>query len=101
MELKAGQFSLHHEKLLHGSPPNRSDHRRLGVSLVCIPAHCRSVIGRRGAILLRGEDAHDNWDKDPEPRFDLDPVSMAVLEKNQAAYRDEAVRPEAERVRNG
>ena len=100
MELRSGQFSLHHEKLLHGSAPNRSDYRRLGISLVCIPARCRSVIGRRGAVLLRGFDADHHWDADPEPRFDLDPVSMAALEEFQQAYRNPAARPEAERAKD-
>ena len=28
-KLKAGQFSMHHERLIHGSDPNDSDDRRL------------------------------------------------------------------------
>jgi ectoine hydroxylase-related dioxygenase (phytanoyl-CoA dioxygenase family) len=62
MELKPGEFFLFNEKLLHHSEPNRSNRRRMGMSvrltipIVSIrqdgpplhPGHC--------AILVRGED---------------------------------------------
>ncbi len=98
MELRAGQFSVHHERLVHGSVPNASDHRRLGMSFIMIPAHCRSVIGRRAAILLRGTDRDGNWDADPVPRFDMDPAALDAMKRAQDAYRDPALRPEAERA---
>lgn len=36
--LEAGQFSLHDVYLVHGSPPNRSPHRRAGLVLRYMPA---------------------------------------------------------------
>lgn len=98
MELRPGQFSVHHERMVHGSAANASDLPRIGVSFMMIPTRVRSTIGRRGAILVRGEDRYGNWDTDPEPRFSRDPVSMAALERFQALYRDPALRTEAERA---
>ena len=97
MELAAGQFSLHHERLIHGSAPNNSDDRRIGISFMYIPARVRSSVGRGAAVLVRGEDRFGHWDADPEPRFDLDPVSMAAMARAQSGYRDENRRSEAER----
>jgi hypothetical protein len=98
MELQPGQFSIHHERMVHGSPPNRADRPRIGFSFMFIPAHVRSTIGRKGSILLRGEDRYGNWDDDPIPRYNRDPVSMAVLKAFQDSYRDPSLRTEAERA---
>lgn len=98
MELQPGQFSIHHERMVHGSPPNSADWPRIGFSFMFIPAHVRSTIGRRGSILLRGEDRYGNWDDDPIPRYERDPVSMAALKAFQDSYRDPGLRTEAERA---
>ena len=97
MELRAGQFSLHHERVVHGSRPNGTDDRRLGMSIVYVPSRVRSVVGRRSALLVRGTDAYGHWDRDPEPRFDLDPVCLEVMERWIRGYEDSAVTQEAER----
>ena len=96
--LRAGQFSIHHEKLIHGSEPNRADYRRMGMSFIYIPTHVRSSIGRRSAMLVRGMDRFGHWDPDPEPRFDLDPVCTAMMERWIAGYTDTAVVQEANRA---
>ncbi|MBP0496132.1 phytanoyl-CoA dioxygenase family protein [Pararoseomonas indoligenes] len=96
MELRAGQFSLHHERTAHCSAPNPSDQRRVGVAFFFMPAHTRSTLGRRGAMLVRGEDRHGHWDRDPEPRMDLDPVCLDYLEKMWAGYRNSEVKQAAE-----
>tara|TARA_R110000787_G_scaffold250136_3_gene355735 strand:- start:978 stop:1814 length:837 start_codon:yes stop_codon:yes gene_type:complete len=98
MELQPGQFSVHHERMVHGSPPNASAQPRVGISFMFIPCHVRSTIGRKGAISMRGEDRFGNWDEDPLPRFNRDPVSVAVLRKFQDEYRDPDLRSEAERA---
>ena len=73
MELEAGEFSLHHERTAHGSLANETDGPRVGVAYFYIPAHCRSTIGRRTALPMRGEDRYGHWDADPLPKQDLDP----------------------------
>jgi hypothetical protein len=42
-----------------------------------------------------GVDRYGYWDRDPEPRMDLDPTSMAVLDNVWAKYRDETVTAQA------
>jgi non-haem Fe2+, alpha-ketoglutarate-dependent halogenase len=44
---------------------------------------------------VAGEDRYGHWDRDPEPRIDLDPVSMAALDDVWARYRDAAATRQA------
>jgi hypothetical protein len=95
MPLEPGQFSIHHERTAHDSRPNNSDDRRIGIAFFYMPAHARSTLGRRSAMLVSGTDRYGHWDKDPEPKTDLDPDSMSVLDKVWATYRDENVTAQA------
>jgi hypothetical protein len=98
MPLKAGQFSMHHERLIHSSLPNMSDDRRLGMSFIFMPTHTRCVIGRRSAHLVRGKDEFQHWDADPEPRHDLDPACMEAIEHWRQSYADPKVIQEGNRA---
>ena len=89
MPLLPGQFSIHHERTAHDSRPNRSDDRRIGLAFFYIPASTHSTLGRRSAMLVAGQDTYGHWDADPEPRFDLDPVSMNALDDIWNAYRNQ------------
>ena len=84
--LQAGEASFHHERTAHGSKGNGSDQRRLGIQVNYIPTHVRSTIGRRSALLVRGEDRYGHWDVDPIPAFDLDPAGVAANERQTAVY---------------
>ena len=60
MILQAGEFSLHHEAIVHGSDPNNSEHRRIGLSLHYISPDVKRVGynkngGRPTASLVRGD----------------------------------------------
>lgn len=88
MPVKAGQFSMHHERTIHGSMPNPSDRRRVGMSFFYMPAHVRSTVGRRTATLVRGTDKYGHWDPEPMPKTDLDPVCMEFLRQSWSRYRD-------------
>lgn len=94
--LKPGEFSIHHGNLLHGSEPNDSDDRRIGFSLMVMPTHCKSTIGRRPATLLCGKDEYGHWDLDPMPTQDRDPVIWDLMNKANAHYRDSGIKQEAE-----
>ena len=52
----AGEMSLHHIKLVHGSEPNRSDDRRIGFAIRYIPTYVRQTKVRDSAMLVRGVD---------------------------------------------
>jgi ectoine hydroxylase-related dioxygenase (phytanoyl-CoA dioxygenase family) len=61
LPLRAGEISLHHGMLIHGSNPNRSARRRCGLTIRYTVPSVRHVVEnslRRPwrAILLRGED---------------------------------------------
>lgn len=64
IELKAGQFSLHSDLILHGSNPNIStEKRRCGMTLRFIPTDVAAPEGwRQGeSILCRGRDLSGTW----------------------------------------
>jgi ectoine hydroxylase-related dioxygenase (phytanoyl-CoA dioxygenase family) len=94
--LRDGEFSLHHERILHGSLPNRSAAPRIGLTLFYIPTSVRSTLGRRTASLVRGVDDHGHWDADPEPRRDRDPEILAHMRAAHARYHDQTVAQESE-----
>jgi non-haem Fe2+, alpha-ketoglutarate-dependent halogenase len=56
-ELKAGQLSLHHPMIVHGSTPNRSNSRRIGFVIQSyIGANVDQVIGKVYVQQARGTD---------------------------------------------
>ena len=96
--LEAGEFSLHHERTAHSSLANSSPDRRIGFAFFYIPTHVRSTVGRRTALLVRGEDRHGHWDPEILPRHDLDPVAFALLRSVWGQYKDGEVVQAAEAV---
>ena len=76
--LAAGQMSLHHIKLVHGSEPNRSGDRRIGLAIRYIPTHVRQSKVRDAATLVRGTDTHHHFDLEPRPRADMDQAAVAA-----------------------
>jgi non-haem Fe2+, alpha-ketoglutarate-dependent halogenase len=98
MPLEPGEFSMHHERTVHGSPANRSDDRRIGIAFFYMPAHARSTMARRSAMLVAGEDRYGYWDRDVEPRMDLDPRSLAFLDQVWSQYRDDTVTSQVARA---
>ena len=76
--LEAGEMSLHHVRLIHGSAPNRAGHPRIGYAIRYIPTHIRQTTGiPDSATLVRGQDAYGNFVPEPAPRFDFDPEAAA------------------------
>ena len=76
--LKAGEASLHHVLLAHGSGPNTTGDRRIGLAMRYIPPHVRQLKVRDSAMLVRGRDTHGNFDLEPEPTADLDEAAIAA-----------------------
>ncbi len=73
--LKAGEISLHHGVLIHGSNPNRSNRRRCGLTIRYVPTsvkHVRSgTTPRYRPILVRGEDTYRHSEEWGQP-FPID-----------------------------
>ncbi|MBB43739.1 MAG: hypothetical protein CMM44_08250 [Rhodospirillaceae bacterium] len=82
----AGQLSVHHEMVVHGSGPNKSNKRRLGISLSCVPSEAVPLSGLKTGVLISGNPL--NWKLNKEPAFDFDPEGMAELLRVQKAYRN-------------
>jgi hypothetical protein len=71
-------MSLHHVRLVHGSPPNPSDDRRIGFAIRYIPTSVRQVAGEDSATLVRGVDRHGHFELEPQPLRDMDPDFVAL-----------------------
>jgi non-haem Fe2+, alpha-ketoglutarate-dependent halogenase len=76
--LRPGEMSLHHIKLVHGSAPNQSGDRRIGLAIRYLPTHVRQVKQRDSAMLCRGVDTHGNFDLEPRPAHDMDAAALAA-----------------------
>ena len=71
-------MSLHHVRLVHGSPPNPSNDRRIGFAIRYIPTSVAQLAGEDSATLVRGEDRHRHFMSEPQPSRDLDPEFVAL-----------------------
>jgi non-haem Fe2+, alpha-ketoglutarate-dependent halogenase len=70
LTLQAGEMSLHHVKLAHGSAANRSGDRRIGYAIRYVAPHVRPSGGARDtAMLVRGRDRFGHFD--PEPALEV------------------------------
>jgi ectoine hydroxylase-related dioxygenase (phytanoyl-CoA dioxygenase family) len=78
VELKPGQASLHHVLLFHGSEPNQSDGRRIGLAVRYIPTRLKQAVGQRDwATLVRGKDRYGHFEPEHVPKRDLEPEALA------------------------
>ncbi len=77
--LKKGELSLHHVKIVHGSPPNRSNDRRYGLAIRYVAPHVRQMDSRDSALLVRGEDRFGYFRSDPVPTRDMDPDILDAI----------------------
>jgi ectoine hydroxylase-related dioxygenase (phytanoyl-CoA dioxygenase family) len=72
--LRAGQMSLHHGKLIHGSNPNRSERRRCGLTIRFVPTSVKpddrnSTKRKWRPILVCGKDRYHHFGTEPRPVF--------------------------------
>lgn len=73
IELEPGQMSLHHARTIHGSRPNKSANRRIGIALQSFARpSTRQVHGEDYALLVRGSDDYGNFTKGPRPKAEVD-----------------------------
>ena len=68
VELKAGEFSVHTDLLLHGSEANRSTRRRCGLTLRYCAADVRAGLGWNAkGVIVSGHDPSGHWANPPRP----------------------------------
>ena len=66
--LRAGQFSMHSDQLLHGSPANHSDRRRCGLTIRYASADVKAWCGwNQKGVVVRGTDKLGHWLNPPSP----------------------------------
>ena len=97
IELQPGEISLHHVRLVHGSPPNLSNDRRIGFAIRYIPTSVSQIAGEDSATLVRGVDTFHHFDSEPCPSTDMQPEFVAlhreITERNaQILYRGTPVK---------
>lgn len=96
LDLEPGEMSLHHVRLIHGSPPNPSDGRRIGFAIRYIPTSVRQLHGNDSATLVRGVDRFNSFAHEPVPAADMAPEMVAlhrqITNRNaQILYRGTAI----------
>jgi ectoine hydroxylase-related dioxygenase (phytanoyl-CoA dioxygenase family) len=78
LAMHAGEMSLHHIKLVHGSAANRTGDRRIGLAIRYIPTYVRQTKVRDSAMLVRGVDKYHHFDDEPRPVADLDEAALSA-----------------------
>lgn len=73
INLEPGEMSLHHVRIIHGSPPNHSAQRRIGFAIRYLPTSVSQLQGNDSATLVRGVDEFRTFEHEPRPTSDLDP----------------------------
>ena len=81
--LKAGQLSLHHPMIVHGSGPNKSNQRRIGFVIQSyIGANVDQVLGKIFVQLARGEDTSKYHEYAKRP--------VELMNKNDMIFKNKA-----------
>ena len=82
--LRPGEMSLHHVRMVHGSPPNRSGDRRIGLAIRYIATSVKQVEGEDGALLVRGVDTYSHFAPERAPTSDLSADALAQHAESKA-----------------
>lgn len=86
VELMAGELSLHHGLTIHGSGPNTSDDRRIGVAIrYTTPALKKPNGGREFGQLVRGQNTYDNFTEVPVPETAFAYENLVAYDKIREA----------------
>jgi non-haem Fe2+, alpha-ketoglutarate-dependent halogenase len=83
LRLRAGQFSIHSDLVLHGSRANLSARRRCGLTLRYCPVDVRSYKGWNAqSIIVSGHDESGHWRHLPRPAGDDPFAKVATIATN-------------------
>lgn len=103
VELKPGQFSLHHGRMFHASSANTSSDRRIGLAVRYIsPDMAQSRKHPTMVRLVRGQDDYGHFESAPAPGGVLlvdDVARMLRAEALQARYAYEGASQTGKRLR--
>ena len=89
MALTPGQMSMHNVLLAHGSGPNTTNDRRIGLSLQYMPTHTKQrLVEWDSAALVRGTDRFGHFEHAPRPQHDFDPAAVAFHARAAESLRE-------------
>ncbi|MFT7475394.1 MAG: non-heme Fe2+,alpha-ketoglutarate-dependent halogenase [Verrucomicrobiales bacterium] len=89
LELQPGQMSLHHPWLVHGSQPNRSNGRRVGIAMqTYMGADVRPLRGTHFVTHIRGAQPVDDFKVVPPPSTPNSPEARSNREAVNQAFAD-------------
>ena len=81
--LASGEMSLHHVRIVHGSSPNRTDDRRIGMVLRYCATDVRQTKAEGDrAILVKGRDDYGHFEMIPRPRSDMGEEERALARQH-------------------
>ena len=81
--LAAGEMSLHHVRVIHGSAPNRTGDRRIGMVLrYCATDVRQTKVDGDRAILVKGRDDYGHFEMIPRPRTDMGEEERALARRH-------------------
>ena len=87
--LRPGEMTVQHDHAIHGSRPNRSGARRIGMLASFAPTHSRNDSEQReSTVLVRGADAYGYFEGDPVPAEEMSPAALAAWEGSAGVYLD-------------
>ncbi len=70
VQLRAGQFSMHSDLLLHGSEANQSNRRRCGLTIRYAAADVKTWYDwHKKGIIVKGENVDGHWLNPPSPKI--------------------------------
>ena len=80
--LAAGEMSIHHVRVIHGSEPNRGADRRIGLALrYCATCVRQTKVAGDHAALAFGEDAYRHFAPVPRPKRDMGAAERALAKR--------------------
>jgi hypothetical protein len=89
MPLEPGQASFHNVKAAHGSGPNTTNDRRIGLSIHYMPTYTKQTLAEwDSAALVRGVDDYGHFEHGPSPEHDLHPDAVAFHVRASQALRE-------------
>ncbi len=85
IELTAGQMSLHHPRIVHGSGINMSNDRRIGFVIQSyIGTNVRQILGKNSCQLARGKDEYKFHQIIERPNSLLNPIDIKIkIQENE------------------
>ena len=84
IELQPGEASLHHGWIAHASHPNKSDDRRIGLSLQYLtPRMKQKKTESESALLVRGQDRFNHFLREQVCTNDFDPAMVTYQAESE------------------